>query len=245
MSTDRISIIRNALTDFLVTQHFEDDLIDNVSKQLCLLCDLLDAHNKNINLVSDSSFNEVLHRHILDSLAPLNFIDLKKNDLIFDIGSGAGFPGIPLAILRNDISVVSIESISKKASFQTLLSSSLNLSNFNVINDRAEIVSRTENRESADKVTVRAVSSLSTILEYAIPLLKVGGFALIYKGNNSDDELSNADDALLNLKCKITDIHKYRINPEMPMRTLVIARKTDLTPSKYPRRAGIPAKRPL
>jgi 16S rRNA (guanine527-N7)-methyltransferase len=207
---------------------------------------LLKTRNEKINLVSNISLNNFVFRHVLDSLYVLKAKILPKNPKIVDIGSGAGFPGLPLKIAVPDIELISIESIGKKTQFQSDIVEKLSLTRAYIINDRAETVAREENyRESADLATARAVSSVAILAELALPFVKIGGKAVLYKNADIDKELSEGIKAIETCGGKVFDIVKYRINDEDPERCLLILEKVKATPSKYPRNPGMPAKRPI
>ncbi|HOY61654.1 MAG: Ribosomal RNA small subunit methyltransferase G [bacterium ADurb.Bin236] len=207
---------------------------------------LLKTWNKKINLVSDISLHNFVFRHVLDSLFILKTKILPENPKIVDIGSGAGFPGLSLKIAVTDIKLISIESIGKKTHFQSDVVEKLSLSDTYIINDRAEAVARDENcREHADLVTARAVASVSTLAELALPFVKICGKAVFYKNADIEQELSEGKKAIETCGGKVSDIIKYRINDDDPERCLLILEKVEATPDKYPRKPGMPAKRPI
>jgi len=207
---------------------------------------LLKTWNEKINLVSDISLHNFVFRHVLDSLFILKTKILPESHKIVDIGSGAGFPGLPLKIAVSDIKLISIESIGKKTHFQSDVVEKLSLSDIYIINDRAEAVARDEShRESADLVTARAVSSVATLAELALPFVKIGGKAVFYKNADIEQELSEGKKAIETCGGKVSDIIKYRINDDDPERCLLILEKVEVTPDKYPRKPGMPAKRPI
>ncbi|MFA6448452.1 MAG: 16S rRNA (guanine(527)-N(7))-methyltransferase RsmG [bacterium] len=205
----------------------------------------LKAYNLNVNLVADDSFKEFLYRHVLDSLSVFKAVNVDENDVLVDIGSGAGFPGLPIKICFPSISLISVESIAKKANFQSVLAESLNLKQVSVENVRAEAIAKTGLRGTADKVVSRALASLPILLELSLPLLKIGGKAIFYKTSSSSDELKSAENALFKCGGEIFSEYDYRIRPEDPLRKLLIIKKTSKTPEIYPRNTGVPFKRPL
>jgi 16S rRNA (guanine527-N7)-methyltransferase len=206
---------------------------------------LLKARNQDVRLVSNDKFEEFLYRHVCDSLSLLKTMDIRKNDIIMDIGSGAGFPGIPIKIIKSEIRLISIESVSKKASFQTEIVYSLGLKNVDIINSRAEDIAGTDLRGKADVVISRAVASTAVLSELALPLLRIGGIAVFYKGSIIEEEYESAKNAITLCGGDLDYIYKYKVRPEDPERSLLLVKKVIQTPEKYPRKPGIPFKRPL
>jgi 16S rRNA (guanine527-N7)-methyltransferase len=209
---------------------------------------LLKTYNENVNLVADSSLDEFLFRHVLDSLSVIkagDIVDLSGNKLLIDIGSGAGFPGFPLKILNPSLCLISIESTAKKADFQRKLTEYLKLNSLIIENDRAEVLARTDIRGTADLIVSRALATISTLIEISLPYLKKGGRAVFFKSFPCQEEIAAAANAL-NLCCgRQISVYNYQIRKTDPQRSLVIIEKTKETPVKYPRRNGIPFKRPL
>jgi 16S rRNA (guanine527-N7)-methyltransferase len=195
--------------------------------------------------VSDSSFEEFIFRHVLDSLSVTRFIEIDKMRNIIDIGSGAGFPGIPIKIVYPSLELISVESIRKKAVFQSELINHLHLERVTVAPNRAETLERTEIRESLDFAVSRAVASISTLAEITLPFLKIGGIAVFYKSVEISDELSSAKKAITACGGKLLTTHNYRIRESDSIRSLVVLQKTDKTPLEFPRREGIPFKKPI
>ena len=196
--------------------------------------------NNQFNLTAITEENDVFIKHFLDSLYP-EFL-IKKNSKIIDIGAGAGFPSLPLKIYREDLSVTMIDSLNKRINFLNTMISKLKLENVESIHTRAEDFAKL-NRNKFDYVVVRAVAKLSTLLEYSLPLLNVGGKLLAYKGDNIEDELASSNNALFILGGKIQDVLKYEI--EGNKRTIIVVEKIKDTPTKYPRNKNLPKKNPL
>lgn len=235
------------------------DTIENIQKKQpgdCLRRDLaasqayamyehLKLCSENMSLVSDLSEETYVLRHFLDSLAFLQEYVVPSESKIADIGSGAGFPGVPIGILRKDLAIISIESTGKKAEYQDSLLKLLNIRNISVINERIETVGRSEFRETMDYVTSRALDSLPVLYEYALPLLKVGGKTLFFKGDDIDEELQQGEAALRELGAELETVIRYRVSDDQPYRKIIIVKKVRPTSEKYPRRTGVPRKRPL
>ena len=194
--------------------------------------------NNQFNLTAITEENDVFIKHFLDSLYP-EFL-IKKNSKIIDIG--AGFPSLPLKIYREDLSVTMIDSLNKRINFLNTMISKLKLENVESIHTRAEDFAKL-NRNKFDYVVVRAVAKLSTLLEYSLPLLNVGGKLLAYKGDNIEDELASSNNALFILGGKIQDVLKYEI--EGNKRTIIVVEKIKDTPIKYPRNKNLPKTNPL
>jgi 16S rRNA (guanine527-N7)-methyltransferase len=206
---------------------------------------LLKARNEMVNLVANADYNEFLYRHVCDSLSVLKRLDFKKDEKIADIGSGAGFPGIPLKIVNDDVFLYSVESIRKKADFQSEVMKKLKLEGAEILNVRIEELARTEKRESMDKALARAVAPISVLAELALPLTKIGGVAVFYKAIGYKEELTRGKKAIRICGGSIVDAYKYKVRDDAPERILIIIEKTHSTPDEYPRSTGIPSKRPL
>ena len=212
--------------------------------------ELLLERNQDVNLTAITEPEEVLEKHFLDSLAPalpnINIIKDGHNASVMDIGSGAGFPGIPLALSCFTWNITLLDSLNKRSEFQKEAKQKLQLENIEVVNGRAEDLARDEDfREKFDFVVSRAVADLAVLSEYALPFLKVGGKFIAYKGPDTDEEIAGARNAAEILGGEIFDPFCYELPDCGQRRSLVVISKTKATPDKYPRRAGIPSKRPL
>ncbi len=199
--------------------------------------------NRTTNLTRITALEDFLYRHLLDSLtvAPL----LPANARLADIGSGAGFPAIPLAIARPDLQVTAVESVGKKCAFMEEAAQQLQLSGFTVRNQRSETLGQDpQTRARFDVVTARAVSALPVLLELCLPLLKTGGLFLAMKGLSYEAELDAAQNALKVLGGKLQQVKTYE-HPALSGARLLVFEKVKATPSQYPRPIGIPAKSPL
>jgi len=206
----------------------------------------LQAWNERFNLTSVTDRNQIDIKHFLDSLSCLTAMHPRPGERIVDIGTGAGFPGIPIRIACPQVNIVLVESIGKKAQFCQHVVDQLELTNVIVINSRAEQVGRNpEHRGSFDWALARAVAKLPTLLEYLIPLVKVGGGAIAQKGDTAPAEAQTAEVALEVLGGKLEEIIPVELPSVTETRHLVVVRKTAATPQQYPRRAGVPGKRPL
>ncbi len=206
----------------------------------------LQAWNERFNLTSVTDRNQIEIKHFLDSLSCLTAMHPRPGERIVDIGTGAGFPGIPIRIACTQVHLVLVESIGKKAQFVQHVVDQLELTSVVVINARAEQVGRNpEVRESFDWAVARAVAKLPTLLEYMLPLVKVGGGAIAQKGDTAPAEAQSAEVALEVLGAELEEIIPVELPSVTETRHLVAVRKSAATPEKYPRRPGIPSKRPL
>lgn len=218
---------------------YTEEKVDNLIKYLNLLIE----YNSHTNLTAIRAEKGIVEKHFLDSLLLQNLIKAGTKKAI-DIGTGAGFPGMVLAIFNPEIEFTLMDSIGKKTKFLQQVKENLNLSNVTVVTSRAEDYITDENRESYDLGVCRGVSKLSTILEYILPFLKVNGEFLSQKmeGTGEEDEASNA---LSILKGKINNIYELNLPFSNDPRIVIRIEKTESNDKKYPRRAGIPLKRPL
>ncbi len=213
--------------------------------------DMLTETNKVMNLTAITDFNESCIKHYADSLSLIKAMDLSNvQDIrILDIGTGAGFPGIPLKIAYPHIHITLLDSLSKRIRFLNDVIRELELNNtgsISTVDMRAEdYVKEPDIRESYDLVVSRAVAGLSVLAEYALPYVKIGGSFISYKGDNAAEEISNAEKALKILGGEIIDVNSFTLPDSDITRTLINIKKTCPTPDKYPRKAGLPNKKPL
>lgn len=205
---------------------------------------LLIEWNEKINLTAITEPQEIILKHFVDSLTIAKYIEEGKT--IIDMGTGAGFPGIPLKIYRNDVKVVLADSLNKRIKFLNEVIEKLQLKNIETIHCRAEELGKNkEYREKFDYATSRAVANLSTLSEYLLPFVKLKGSGIFMKTMEIDEELENAKKAIKILGGKIEKVDKFEI-PESDLgRSIITVKKEKQTPSKYPRKPGTPAKEPL
>ena len=211
---------------------------------LQLYRDEIKTANERMNLVSFASDEELEIRYFADSLACLRFVPPGPVRCI-DVGSGAGLPGIPVKIKRPEIDMTLLESVRKKADFLKDVIGKLGLEGIEVVRERAEVLGHDPaHRERYDAAISRATARFAVTLEYTLPLVKVGGCAVIFQGASVPDMdgLANAFDLLGG---KVADVEPYRLEEGGKERTLVRVEKTAPTPANYPRRPGVPRKRPL
>jgi 16S rRNA (guanine527-N7)-methyltransferase len=200
------------------------------------------------NVIGTRDVDRILVDHILDSLSCFLHEALSRAGRLADVGSGGGLPGIPIKIVRPDLATTFVESTGKKAAFLRRAVDDLCLKDVVVVNTRVEDLGRTPaHRGAYEVVTCRAVGSLSVVAEYCVPLLRTGGCAIAMKGRLDPEELAEGHRALEALGARVAETTRVPLLPEVgeKERNLVILEKTRETPPRYPRRAGIAAKRPL
>ncbi len=222
-------------------------LTDAQYDQLRLYMENLLRWNNVMNLTTITEVGDIYEKHFLDSLAAVTMGRLPQLGRSWaDIGTGAGFPGLPLAIACPEIEVTLIDSLRKRVKFLEDTVEQLGLKNVRVMHGRAEDLARQRRyREQFDVVCSRAVANMSTLSEYTLPYVKVGGSLLAYKSGNFQDELRDAEKAMQILGGAPQEVLEYRLPLTDYQRALIRIRKSAHTPSKYPRRAGIPSKEPL
>ena len=221
-------------------------LSDQQKKQFELYFELLVEWNEKINLTAITDKEEVYLKHFYDSIAPI-LQGLIPNETIklLDIGAGAGFPSLPMKILYPQLDVTIIDSLNKRINFLQLLAHELDLDGVHFYHGRAEDLAQDKNfRAQYDFVTARAVARMQVLSELTIPYLKVGGKLLALKASNAPEELLEAKNALNLLFSKVEDNLSYAL-PNGDPRYITVVEKKKETPNKYPRKAGMPNKRPL
>lgn len=214
---------------------------NNITKQLYTYMECILESNNNINLTSITNPNEFIVKHFIDSLIISEYIDGNK---ILDIGTGAGFPGIPLAINNPDKNFVLLDSVNKKLNVIRGTLPKISINNVDVIHSRAEDLAHdNEYREQFDCVVSRAVANLTTLVEYMLPFAKVGGMIICLKGPNYEQELMDASKAIDILGGKVEKTLSFNI--EDNERNIIFIKKYKTTPEKFPRGQGKPLKEPI
>lgn len=208
--------------------------------------EMLVEKNKVMNLTAITEFDDVVEKHFIDSLAILAFIDFKKINNFIDVGTGAGFPGIPLKIMFPEIKAVLIDSLGKRINFLNEVKETLELNDIELIHTRSEDIAHNDTyRENFDLCVSRAVAGINVLSEYCLPFVMVGGIFVPYKSENCSEEIKAAEKALKMLGGSITEKKEYLLGKEKAKRVFPIITKINKTSNKYPRKAGVPNKKPL
>lgn len=225
------------LTEYGIS--FNDKMLNQFNRYY----ELLIEWNEKMNLTGITDYEEVLMKHFLDSVSIVKAIDMNCINSLIDIGTGAGFPGIPLKIIFPNIKVTLLDSLQKRIGFLDTVIDELGLENIDTYHGRAEDYAKDVLREKYDLCVSRAVANLSTLSELCIPFVNIDGYFVSYKSDKSNDEISNASRAIDLLGGIIKSTNTFNI--EENGRTLVVIEKIKNTPKKYPRKAGTPSKDPL
>jgi 16S rRNA (guanine527-N7)-methyltransferase len=216
-------------------------------KQLHTYYQLLVEWNNKMNLTAITEEKDVYLKHFFDSLTPGFFYDFSNgNKTLCDVGSGAGFPSIPLKILFPNLQVTIVDALNKRLNFLRTLIKELSLDNVFLFHDRAETFGhKPEGRECFDVVTARAVARLNVLCEYCLPLTKVGGMFIAMKGASGEEEVKEAKKAINVLGGTLDQVEPFLLPEEKSHRHLIFVKKAKNTPKQYPRKPGIPSKEPL
>ena len=223
---------------------FNIKINDEQIKKFMNYMNLLLEWNEKINLTAITQPEEVKLKHFVDSLTVLKYIN--DDDKVIDIGTGAGFPGIPLKIMNENTKITLLDSLNKRINFLNIVIETLNLRNIQAIHGRAEEIARNKlYREKYDVAVSRAVANLSTLTEYMLPFVKVGGKCICMKGANVNEELERAQNAIKELGGEIERVDNFYLFDNDNERNIIVIKKVKETSSKYPRKAGMPSKEPL
>lgn len=224
---------------------YDIELNEYQLEQFQIYYDMLIEKNKVMNLTSITEKKEVIIKHFLDSIILLKYVPL-QNQTILDIGTGAGFPGIPLKIVRPDCKITLLDSLNKRVGFLNDVIEILNLNDIAAIHGRAEDFARQrEHREHYDFVVSRAVANLATLSEYCLPFVKLGGYFISYKSGTVEDEMNKGKSAIFLCGGKNEAVNYFTLPDNEDNRSFVHIKKVKGTPKIYPRKAGTPAKKPL
>lgn len=206
--------------------------------------ELLIEWNKKMNLTAIEQEEDIITKHFIDSLSIASYIpDTAK---VIDIGTGAGFPGIPLKILKKDLSITLLDSLNKRITFLEEVIRNLSLENIQAVHTRAEeLAHKEEYREQYDIAVSRAVAPMHTLLEYMLPYVKIGGKCICMKGPNLQEESKDLQNCLETLGGKIEKIEEIVLPETEIKRNIMLIKKENKTPKKYPRNPGMPSKKPL
>ena len=224
------------------------ELTDKQKQQFKLYFKMLIEVNEHVNLTRITEEDEVYLKHFYDSITPLFTFGavFKDGATLCDVGAGAGFPSLPLKILKPGLKVTIVDSLQKRLNFLKDLISELGLTDVELVHGRAEDVGQNKlYRERFDIVTARAVARMSVLSEYCLPLVKKGGYFVALKGPKAEDELDDGKKALEVLGGKLIKDEELTLPESEEERTLVLVQKVKSTPKKYPRQAGTPRRKPI
>lgn len=222
------------------------NLSERQVNQFLTYYELLIEKNKVMNLTAITDYEEVVLKHFTDSLAVVHSLNMENYSSLIDVGTGAGFPGIPLKIVFPHLKVVLMDSLNKRVEFLNKVINELELADISAVHSRAEDLGhRSEYREQFDLCVSRAVANLSVLSEYCIPFVKKGGVFVSYKSADIDIEINASKNALFLLGGRLQEKKVFFLPNSDISRSLIIIEKDRKTPAKYPRKAGTPAKNPL
>lgn len=240
MIRDKLDYFKNGLSKLEIT------LTEKQFDQFICYYNLLMEWNKVMNLTTIIEFDEVVTKHFIDSLSLIHAIELKENLTVIDIGTGAGFPGIPLKIAFPHLEITLLDSLQKRVKFLDEVIATLKLESIKAIHGRAEDFAKpNELREKYDLAVSRAVANLSTLTEYCLPFVKMDGRFISYKSEKIVEEIEKAKKGIQRLGGKIENQVAFHLPDSDINRNLIVIRKVKLTPKQYPRKSGLPAKEPL
>lgn len=223
----------------------EIHITDEQCDKLYRFYEMVIEKNKVMNLTAITDYTEFIIKHFVDSLMLVKELNLSNYKNMLDVGTGAGFPGIPIKVLYPDLEILLLDSLNKRLKFLDEVIRELGLKNISTIHSRAEeLQSKGEYRESFDICVSRAVSVLPTLSEYCLPYVKISGYFVAYKGVNHE-EIKLSQNAVKVLGGSIEEVKEFNIKGTDYGRTLVLIKKIKSTPRKYPRSAGKPVKSPL
>ncbi len=222
------------------------ELTAEKEQQFLTFYEMLVEKNKVMNLTAITEFEDVVEKHFLDSISLCQVMDLNKPLTLLDLGTGAGFPGIPLKIMFPELKITLADSLNKRLLFLNEVMEALNLKDIETVHGRAEELSkRKDYRESFDLCVSRAVANLSTLSEYCLPFIHTSGKFISYKSGEVEVELKDAKKAVFVLGGEIEDVIHFTLPDSDIKRSFVVINKVHATPKAYPRKAGTPSKSPL
>lgn len=233
-------IMKKASDD--VNMPFDEDKYN----KFMLYKDLLKEWNEKINLTAITEDEAIIKKHFIDCIKAFKFGEVKDDISIIDVGTGAGFPGLPIGIMNENINVLLLDSLNKRINFLNDVIQKLNLKNFETIHGRAEEVSRKkEFREKFDIATSRAVANMCVLSELCLPYVKVGGYFIALKGPSVDEELQEAKNSIGTLGGKLEEVIQIEIEDTDLKHNIVIIKKIKETPKVYPRQSNSISKKPI
>lgn len=217
------------------------NLIKNNEKTFQKYFEKLVSYNEKVNLTAITEREQVFNKHFLDSILPV--YEIKQNSKIVDVGTGAGFPSLPIKIVRPDVNLTMVDSLNKRINFLNELTQELKIESKN-IHARAEDFAKT-NREKFDVAVARAVAKLNTLLEYLLPLVKIGGIVLAFKGSNFKEEIDEAKNAMTVLGGEYVKTLHFDLPNNEGERNIIVVKKIKSTPKQYPRDKNLPKLKPI
>lgn len=221
-------------------------LDDKQLEQFKIYYEMLIEKNKVMNLTAITEYEEVIDKHFVDSILLGTVMDLKQNYTVIDVGTGAGFPGIPLKIVYPGLKVTLLDSLNKRVTFLNEVIGALKLTDITAVHSRAEDGARNAlYRESFDLCVSRAVANLSTLSEYCLPFVKKSGYFISYKSAQIQEELEQAEHAVRVLGGSLQSVQAMNLPESDILRQFVFVQKVKSTPKQYPRKAGTAAKQPI
>ena len=222
------------------------ELTNEQMQQFLRYFELLVEWNEKINLTAITEYGDVLKKHFVDSLSLCKAVDLHKTLKLIDVGTGAGFPGLALKIAFPNLKITLLDSLNKRITFLNEVIRELGLTDIEAVHGRAEdFAGKAEYREQYDLCVSRAVANLTTLSEYCLPFVNNNGYFISYKSEKTEDEIKQAQKAISILGGTIEKQVEFMLPSSDIYRNLVMIRKTNSTPKKYPRKAGLPSKEPL
>ena len=225
-------------------EEIDINLNDTQINQMHKYMELMLEWNEKINLTAITEEKEIIQKHFIDSLTIAKYIE--KNAKIVDVGTGAGFPGIPLKIVREDLNITLLDSLNKRIKFLDEVINQIGLKDIRTVHARVEEFGKDkEYRENFDYATSRAVANLTTLSEYMLPLVKKCGKCICMKGSNVESELKESKKAIEVLGGTIQKVESFNLPFSDISRNIIIINKIKDTPLKYPRKPGIPSKEPI
>lgn len=220
----------------------DENLNEQQIKGFYMYMNLLKEWNEKINLTAIVDDKDIIIKHFIDSLTINKYLKNKEN--IIDVGTGAGFPGIPIKIANKELKIDLLDSLNKRINFLNEVIEKCNIDNIRTIHSRIEDFA-IKNKEKYDVATSRAVAKLVVLLEYLLPVVKKDGICICMKGNNVEEEIEESKHAMELLGGRIEKVEKFVLPGTDYERTIIVVRKIKQTPKNYPRKAGIPTKKPI
>lgn len=237
---DKIQFIKNKI------EKMDIEISEKQCNQFFIYYEMLVEKNKVMNLTGITDFEEVVTKHFVDSISLVKSVDVNSFQTMIDVGTGAGFPGIPIKIMFPELKITLMDSLNKRILFLNEVISRLELDNIELIHGRAEDTARDKNyREKFDLCVSRAVANISTLSEYCLPFVKKNGIFVCYKAGNSLDEIETGKNAIKILGGEIEKVIDFNLPDTDISRKIINIQKRNITPKRYPRKAGTPSKEPI